>query len=669
MPVTARACPKCSTTLPPDAAFCHKCGMSTPHAIDRETGHVDSAPEIEVEDLAQRARLQAALGDGYEVRRLLGRGGFAEVYVAFDNRLKREIAVKTIRGDLVVNDTLLERFQREAEAVAKLRHPNIIPIYAVGEGRSDGEDVAWFAMPLIEGESLAERVEREGSVPVGEACRILREAASALNAAHRAGLVHRDIKPENIMLEGPERSVIVMDFGIAKSETTENKGLTGTGMLVGTPHFMSPEQATGERDLDARSDQYALAMVGYRMLTGRFPFEGDSVQTLIFKTVTEIPPAASTVNPQVPHEVSDVLAKAMSKMPAERYESMAAFGDALDKVTRSSIETGAPARRRPVDMATRTRTALAQLPRLTSPWVIGAVLSVIVGIALAPRLIPATARQVAAGRDDADFAAKTFLRSRGVTGGYVTKSFDVATSTLVYLSRTLGPRKLDARVLTDIPVWTWSVRTRLAKQDEWVVQLAQDSRIVGFEHVMPDTMHAPAITVDSARTLAQQELVARGLSMADLEPLPDSSAAHGRGDTKSRTDYVFRWREKGHAIQWKGTDSAHVRVRVNVNGTGVVEYALSLHTPDSYRHANETPPWVYVGLVIGWTIAAVMVGFAFALGVARQPCGHVSSGARSSSSCWAQSRLADSVSRRSSCNRSSARARPSLVSCCRSPSS
>src|SRR4051794_9081330 len=202
MSSATRTCPSCVAALPVDAIFCHKCGTATPMEIVAATGEVHAGDVQEVEEAARRSALQQALGETYEVRRLLGRGGFAEVYVAYDKRLKREIAVKTIRGDLVVNETLLERFQREAEAVAKLRHPNVIPIYSVGEEGG----LAFFTMPLVEGESLATVIEREGRIPVSESIRILREASNALHAAHRVGIVHRDIKPENIMLEGPERS-------------------------------------------------------------------------------------------------------------------------------------------------------------------------------------------------------------------------------------------------------------------------------------------------------------------------------------------------------------------------------------------------------------------------------------------------------------------------------
>jgi eukaryotic-like serine/threonine-protein kinase len=249
-------CPSCGEPIPDKARFCPSCGHATPASVDARTGQVVPAAKAVAEEGGDhRARLQEALGDGLKIRRLLGRGGFAEVWAAFDVRLKREVAVKTLRYDLVISDSLLERFQREAEAVAKLRHPNIIPIYEVGEGKG----VAYFVMPMIEGESLGEALDREGTLSIDEACRVLREVAGALAAAHRAGIVHRDVKPDNIMLEGPERRPIVMDFGIAKASSSTDAKLTGTGMALGTPRYMSPEQASGDKDLSPRSDQYALA--------------------------------------------------------------------------------------------------------------------------------------------------------------------------------------------------------------------------------------------------------------------------------------------------------------------------------------------------------------------------------------------------------------------------
>src|ERR1043166_454180 len=341
MTTSVRSCSKCLANIPHDAAFCPRCGTpvsaldaDSPSAIEPLSGALDPG-SVE--------RLQQALGETIEVRRLLGRGGFGEVFVAYDRRLKREIAVKTIRGDVVASERTLARFQREAEAIAKLRHPNIIPVFSVGEG----EGLVYLTMPLIEGETLAEALARSGRLPVADGCRILREAAGALDAAHRAGIVHRDIKPENLMLEGPDRTVVVMDFGIAKSSGAE--GLTGTGMLVGTLEYMSPEQASGDRQLNHASDQFSLAVVGYRMLGGRMPFEAASVQTQIFKLLSEVPPPLSSLDAGIPEDVSAAIARAMAKDPKDRFASMREFAAAL-----AGPATGSsPVARRSYDLRTR----------------------------------------------------------------------------------------------------------------------------------------------------------------------------------------------------------------------------------------------------------------------------------------------------------------------------
>src|SRR5206468_12536562 len=186
--------------------------------------------------------LQRALGPHFILGPLIGRGGYAEVFSVRDKRLKRDLAIKVLRPDLIVSRSLLARFRREAEAVAALHHPQIVPVYDVGEA----EGICYIAMPLIRGESLKAVILREGCLPVTEVKRILSEAAHALSVAHQAGVIHRDTKPENIMLEGPEHRVLLMDFGIAKAVDANEAAVTATGVIVGTPQYMSPEQASGD---------------------------------------------------------------------------------------------------------------------------------------------------------------------------------------------------------------------------------------------------------------------------------------------------------------------------------------------------------------------------------------------------------------------------------------
>ena len=335
MAAPTRACPTCSTPLPGVAAFCYVCGTATPAGINRETGERVAITQSSMTAGGLKKALQRALGPGYELGDRIGAGGFAEVFRARDLRLKRDIAVKVLRPDLGLTPGMLERFRREAETVAALRHPNIVPIYDVGEQKG----IAYIVMPLIEGESLRARMERDGAMPVDEVRRILTEAASGLAAAHDAGVIHRDIKPENIMLEGREARALLMDFGIAKAVGGEEDtplteegvapALTSTGIIVGTPQYMSPEQACGDKSIDARTDQYSLAVVGYRMLAGTLPFEGDSTRAILYKQLVAEPDPLETKIPDVPPGISAAILRAMRKEPAERYPSMIEFGEAL----------------------------------------------------------------------------------------------------------------------------------------------------------------------------------------------------------------------------------------------------------------------------------------------------------------------------------------------------
>lgn len=272
-----------------------------------------------------RARLQDALGDDYELGGLLGRGGFGSVYAARDLKLERKVAVKALRHDVFPTPALLERFRREARAVAGLRHPNILPVHTVGEG----EGIAYMVMPLVEGESLRERMKRDGTVPPDETVRIVGEVAAALEAAHKRGFVHRDVKPGNILLEGEEPRALLMDFGVAKAVTDEETGMTGTGMIVGSPGYMSPEQAAGEEELDGRSDIYSLGSVAYEMLTGRLPLPADSLQELVYKQVTQEVPELAETAPAVPDRVGRAVMRSLAPDPEDRWQTAADFRRAV----------------------------------------------------------------------------------------------------------------------------------------------------------------------------------------------------------------------------------------------------------------------------------------------------------------------------------------------------
>ena len=283
-----------------------------------------------------RERLDRALGDGYELRELIGRGGFGSVYAVWDQRLERNVAVKALRHDLFPTPDILKRFEREAKAVAKLRHPNILPIYTIGEG--DG--IAYMVMPLVEGESLRALLERKGKLSEGEAVRIMVGVARALDAAHKHGFVHRDVKPENVMLDGEDRQVLLMDFGVARVATTDETGLTGTGMIIGSPSYMSPEQARGDSDIDHRADIFQLGAIAYEMLSGARPFRAKNLHELIYRHVTEDPAPLRTIAPGVSGPVSDVVMGCLTKDREKRIESARRVASALATVAQASDSSG-----------------------------------------------------------------------------------------------------------------------------------------------------------------------------------------------------------------------------------------------------------------------------------------------------------------------------------------
>jgi eukaryotic-like serine/threonine-protein kinase len=267
-------------------------------------------------------QLRAALGDRYEVERLVGEGGMATVYLAKDLRHGRKVAVKTLRAELAASIGA-DRFLREIRLAANLQHPNILGLYDSGE--ADG--ILYYVMPFIEGESLRARLDREQQLPIHDAVRITREAAEALAYAHAQGVVHRDIKPENILLQNGH--ALVADFGIARAVDAAGEKLTQTGMAVGTPHYMSPEQAMGADGADGRSDVYSLACVLYELLVGQPPFDGPNARAILARHTMEPVPSISVVRPSVPEEIEDAVFQALEKTPADRYQKMADFADAL----------------------------------------------------------------------------------------------------------------------------------------------------------------------------------------------------------------------------------------------------------------------------------------------------------------------------------------------------
>ena len=279
----------------------------------------------------QTDRLNTALADRYRIERELGQGGMATVYLAHDIKHDRKVAVKVLKPELAAV-LGAERFVVEIKTTAALQHPHILPLF--DSGTADG--FLYYVMPFIDGETLRSKLDRETQLGIDEAVRIASDVASALHYAHTHGVIHRDIKPENILLH--DGRPMVADFGIALAVSAAAGGrMTETGLSLGTPHYMSPEQATAEKEITARSDVYSLGSVLYEMLAGNPPHVGASAQQIIMKIITETPHAVTVLRKSVPPNVAAAVAKALEKLPADRFESAKAFADALGNAAFTSL--------------------------------------------------------------------------------------------------------------------------------------------------------------------------------------------------------------------------------------------------------------------------------------------------------------------------------------------
>src|SRR5256886_975870 len=315
-----KLCPVCSTEYPDDVKFCPNDGQTLRSA----------APASDL--------VGQVIADRYHVVKKLGEGGMGQVYLAEHVKMGRRSAIKVMNPSMVHDPDAVPRSNREASNASRITHPNVCAIYDFGE-TPDG--LIYLAMEFIEGEPLTDLLERDGALPVPRAAGIFLQVADALQAAHDLGIVHRDLKPDNVMLtrrKGGADAVKVVDFGIAKAIGGDQAGagqkVTKTGLVVGTPEFMSPEQLSGDT-LDGRSDLYSLALVFYRMLTGKLPFEATSVQETMIKRLTDEPAKLAETRPDLsfPNGLQPVLATALARTPSERYQSVAKFASDVAAVT------------------------------------------------------------------------------------------------------------------------------------------------------------------------------------------------------------------------------------------------------------------------------------------------------------------------------------------------
>jgi serine/threonine protein kinase len=298
--MTSRTCTKCNEPLAPGARFCIECGTAA--EVDRRPVSV---------------RLQEDLGPDYEVLGELGQGGFAVVYLVSDRTQGRNLAVKVMRQELILSKSFVQRFRREISYASRLQHPNIVPVtFSV-----ERVDLVYYAMPRVRGTPLNKHLEQTGALQIAETQQILCQLAAALAYAHEHDVVHRDIKPSNTIL-GHDGMVQILDFGVAKGLTRDRGNLTASGELIGSPEYMSPEQAAGAADLDHRTDIYSWGIVGFEMLTGNVPFRGNNVSEVLYKHMTEPPPDLRKLRPDAPEQLVAVIHKCLEKEPATRWDSM-----------------------------------------------------------------------------------------------------------------------------------------------------------------------------------------------------------------------------------------------------------------------------------------------------------------------------------------------------------
>lgn len=303
-----------------------------------------SDPAASSADAELRAHVERVLAAQYELDREIGRGGMGIVYRARDKRLKRLVAIKLLPPELAFRSEIRTRFLREAETAAQLSHPNIVPIYSVDER----EGLVYFVMAYVDGENLAVRLHREGALKADDVRRIMLDVTHALAYAHERGVVHRDIKPDNILTSASDGGVMVTDFGIARAVSDgADSRLTATGMAIGTPAYMSPEQSMGEREIDGRSDLYSLGVVGYQMLTGELPFDAPSTPALLVKQISEHPTPLSDRCPSAPPDLARAVMLLLEKEPANRFPSASALATALETgdVPAAPVRANAPALR------------------------------------------------------------------------------------------------------------------------------------------------------------------------------------------------------------------------------------------------------------------------------------------------------------------------------------
>ena len=336
-----RRCPNCKRMYAPTDRFCANDGTLLVEVQDPAPPPPEARPEPIVANSSRASTLQnQVLEDRWRVVKKLGEGGMSYVYLAVDLTTTQTVAIKVLSSKLSADPGSAERLKREAALAMKLQHPNVCPIHQLGH-TADG--LLFLVMPFLSGELLSDRENRGGPLPVEEGIALLVQMCRGLEHAHSLEIIHRDLKPENVMLvpdpDGPfPNRAVVMDFGLAKQRQAgpEVQKLTATGIVLGTPEFMSPEQIRGKA-LDGRSDIYALGILGFEMFTGALPFAGRSAQEMMIARLRGQPKNLRDVKPDLPVKLEGVIAKSLASEPANRYQTMAEFAEALQESVESSV--------------------------------------------------------------------------------------------------------------------------------------------------------------------------------------------------------------------------------------------------------------------------------------------------------------------------------------------
>ena len=380
--LTVLVCSSCHALLREGTSHCPRCGPGSLALFGVELSSLDPRPT----DSGALDRLGRALGRQYRVIRLIGRGGFAEVYEVVDSDLQRRLAVKVLRSDLPWTGATISRFKQEAQAIARLNHPNTVRIHFVGEN----EGLVYYAMPYLEGRTVADLLKTEGPLTTDQALRIVEPVLEALQHAHEHGLVHRDVKPDNILIESGTGRPLLVDFGIVKY-LDRPAHLTDAGFVIGTPLYMSPEQALGSQSVDARSDLYGVGAVLFQLLTGAPPFEGTDSQEIVGRHISEPVPSANLSRDGIPPWISGIVLRCMAKHPDDRFPTARALLDAI----RAARAGALPAAVDPVTLLPRAdETPTEAMPAARSPtargWLIGTAAAAIAGVMVA---VAATGRQ------------------------------------------------------------------------------------------------------------------------------------------------------------------------------------------------------------------------------------------------------------------------------------